>query len=359
MVQRAAYLTDEERGVLREVVSDYRRRPRNSRGVPLPPHLPTAPEVYVAAVPGGGIPARGGSVLTGAACNIYKVDTDGITLLSAGFQETVFNLSTTAIPVTTVYVKVSRDKYGVWFADAPPPPATTGMPFHNSSGETAPSYGVMFENTVTVISDTRYLDCSKPNQYFDIIWLVNEAVNIANDGVGYCDLLVDKVGPVRIDSSLAGSISAGVEMGPRPGSWTIWPNRRGFTTFSPDYTISGVNVVDCIQKPVLRVYGRLYSQLLQTVNGNSYAAFEIWNRNVSGYRVTAGWNLINIYAPLMQAGDKASPGTFAFADWMSNCWEGDPACDPDNTNSTQGSQQSASQGQDFFFSGPPTPTQTQ
>ncbi len=111
-------LTAEERDALAWLVADYRRRfglgPHGRKGEE-PPEDPTAPEVYVAFTPSGGIPARSGTTPGSVLCDVHKVY--GGVLTDAGFERLVFNLNADAVD-GSAYVKISRDKFGVWWADS-------------------------------------------------------------------------------------------------------------------------------------------------------------------------------------------------------------------------------------------------
>lgn len=82
------------------------------------------PEVYVAKTPAGGIAAMDVSstlpVPGYATCTIYRIIFAGIVpqlTVVGGLTKIVYNLALTALPADT-WVKVSRDKYGQWYADA-------------------------------------------------------------------------------------------------------------------------------------------------------------------------------------------------------------------------------------------------
>lgn len=121
--------------ILRTLVAEYRRRPKDRpRSDPTPP-LPTAPEVYVVLTPDGGIPGLTESADVGtefgeddepgsADCQIYR-RVSGV-LIPQGFTRTVYNLSADAIGGSQ-WVGVVRDKWGDWYAmSGVPGPAGAG-----------------------------------------------------------------------------------------------------------------------------------------------------------------------------------------------------------------------------------------
>ena len=114
------FLTDEDHATLQEVI-----RERKSGIVNPNSRVNTdsgyrentdhqAPEVYIAKVPTAGIPARSGTTLGSAECEIYRVVSGAVESVPS-FTMVVFNLSASAI--SDGYVGVKRDKYGTWLAD--------------------------------------------------------------------------------------------------------------------------------------------------------------------------------------------------------------------------------------------------
>jgi hypothetical protein len=248
---------------------------------------------------------------------------------------------------------------GQWvFVFDNPPQQQTGVPFVNVSGADITPYTLSWAIDETDIGPTTYVEAMKIGTTFDFFWLVNRNATVPNTDTGTGDWLFDKAGPVACSPGFAGSV--GSEIGPKPGSAVLWPDYRGFMTLCTPYILNGVLVVDCIQKHVLRAYGRLYNTLTQNADGTGTAQFEFWNRRGSDKkRFFTGWDKVDVYAPLMLKDDVAKTGTFAFVDWGSDVWEADPACDPDNTNNTGGSSQSgATGGAQFLFFGSPTSSST-
>ena len=82
-----------------------------------------APEVYIAYIPAGGLPARSGMTPGSVACNIYRIT--GGTLGQVGtFQETVYNLSLDVIDEG--YTLIIRERFGNWMVA--PAGAASGTP---------------------------------------------------------------------------------------------------------------------------------------------------------------------------------------------------------------------------------------
>lgn len=281
-------------------------------------------------------------------------------LLGNQLYRRVFNYSTQTIAANTPTSAI-QDTFGDLYIINPSSGPTTGTPFYNASNETVPPFGVMqFTGGTHVISGVTYYDIAQPGYgdgLFAIQWLINRSEGVAAGDTGRGDLLKETVGPVIMGSNTI-TVYPDQELGPKPNSWGLWPSRQGFMAVGGDYdNIDGlVHATDCIQRPVTHVFGRLYTQLTQNANGNAFAAFEIWSRDVNtGIRFPAGWSFIYTYAPLLNNGDVAKAGTFGFADLVSiglNIWEGDFACDPDNSNSTQQPYGNLSDWQDFIFTGP-------
>lgn len=167
MEQKLPVFSEDSMKLIKGMVEDYLRRNRSK--YPLdhfeePRDTIFAPEVYIAEVPVGGIPALTKSrpdedtgsgtsyvcryIPGSASCNIYKIQvsytaetgtgtgyTEVIELVNAEFDKTVYNVSTTAIsgPSATtgtatatgtstascdkIFVVVKRDKYGRWLAE--------------------------------------------------------------------------------------------------------------------------------------------------------------------------------------------------------------------------------------------------
>lgn len=131
-------LTEADVVLLREMADEYRRQrigqpPRHTGK----PQEPTAPEVYVAWVPSGGIPALNDQDTTGtgteegtgtgssqlddvvgsAVCEIYHMVVDGFgnrRLHRTGFTKRVHNLMTVGVPGSK-WALISRDKFGAWW----------------------------------------------------------------------------------------------------------------------------------------------------------------------------------------------------------------------------------------------------
>lgn len=135
MADPAGYwLSERDRDALRDLLEDFRGRRGQRDRAYTPPGLPTAPEVYVARTPPGGIPALStagtGTGTSGiddvpgsADCAVYQVvDVDDTFRIQSveGLFRTVLNLASAAVAGNT-WIKIDRDKYGRWLANVPDP----------------------------------------------------------------------------------------------------------------------------------------------------------------------------------------------------------------------------------------------
>lgn len=78
--------------------------------------IPT-PRAIIAKTPGGGIAARSGKTPGSATCDIFYIDTSGTaTLTDSTYNETVYNLTDTAIP-GDAYIHVGQERYGKFVVD--------------------------------------------------------------------------------------------------------------------------------------------------------------------------------------------------------------------------------------------------
>lgn len=124
------YLTGEDVALFREMAQEFRARKKGMRDWGGPPKPPQAPEVYLAKVPPGGIPALSQSATTGTGtdqplddvageveCEIYQLDPETGEFGRVGeLTYIVHNLAPSAISANrTPWVLVVRDKFGEWF----------------------------------------------------------------------------------------------------------------------------------------------------------------------------------------------------------------------------------------------------
>ncbi len=239
----------------------------------------------------------------------------------------------------------------------------TGIKFTNDAGEDIPPHAVMGTSGETTIGLFEHIKAIRPGSNFHVTWFVNRNQTVASNDEDKCDMGIDKPIPVLIDSSMSAFISVGTQLGPKSGSFAVWPGYLGFTAVGDPRALDGVEVVDCIQHPVTRVFGRLQNDITQNADGTSSGFFQIWVRNpFNNRRENAGWpNSLVVRAPLLNLGQKALTGTFGWAEAYSNLWEGDFACDPDDTNTSQSSfaanlpsQQFANDQSQFTTQQPPS-----
>lgn len=109
----------------REVIKELIRQARVDGQTPtlrsqIDENTQTAPEVYIAFTPSGGIPARVGVIPGSADCTVYRlqIDTTGnsYSLADTGNTKTVYNLNT--LVTGSSWVIVGREKFGSWFVIA-------------------------------------------------------------------------------------------------------------------------------------------------------------------------------------------------------------------------------------------------
>lgn len=236
---------------------------------------------------------------------------------------------------------------GTYYVLAPSGGVSTqsGIPFFNNSGETIPPHAVM-QVPDAIITDQVYLAAQKPGKEFDLFWLVNGPDALAPLATAEGNWLFETTGPVAIASQYPDPLDF-IGWGPLPDSWELWPFGPHFSLLSStSYVVNGQRVSDFKQREATRVYGKLVQDLKQ---GQS-AEFKIWYRGIDDTISPAPWDAITVWDFWMNKGDKVKNGTKGVADWWTNHWEGDFACDVDNTNSSQQSP-GANQDQSFALSG--------
>lgn len=142
-MSKAFVLNEKDAGVLRAMIAEFARRPRNSEGKQSPElvsDLHQAPEVYVARVPSTGVPglvweAGAGVIDTPgtATCVLYRLMRAGNLsgrLVPLHISVTVHNLSTENVPADT-WILVERDKFGTWWVSG-----SGGLTSEGDTGET-------------------------------------------------------------------------------------------------------------------------------------------------------------------------------------------------------------------------------
>lgn len=231
-----------------------------------------------------------------------------------------------------------------------------GIPFVNNANATIPPYAVMWNagNGIVVDSGTAYVDCRKPATTFDIHWLVNGSTPLPytapNTDFSRGFWRFEDSGPVAVDASLSGQVQVGDRLGVAPGSWYLQKDRPGFIALGPTRTQDGVLVVDCRQRAVDTVFGKAYADATQNAAGTTSIDFKIWFRRSTGTLVDAGWDTITTYLMFPNKNERVQAGTWGRADYHTDYWEGDFACDVDDRDT--GQQSPGAQEQQFFFHGP-------
>ena len=124
------YFNESEARIIKEMIDSFMRRNQQESTIGPPPDISDdmfPPEVYVAKIPFGGIPALqtvSGSPIPGSAtCDIYKLwpytgtgtGSGEEELIAAAFDQTVYNLSSSV--VSGEYKIVWREKFGNWITE--------------------------------------------------------------------------------------------------------------------------------------------------------------------------------------------------------------------------------------------------
>lgn len=112
-------LSEADRDAIKAMIEAEAKRVATTVNRPAPTDdLPTAPEVYVAKTPDGGIPAAttaDDEVTPGVAeCDIYRLISGVFTPVEHLVRD-VYNIFTTVIPADK-WIVVERDKFGQWYA---------------------------------------------------------------------------------------------------------------------------------------------------------------------------------------------------------------------------------------------------
>lgn len=230
-----------------------------------------------------------------------------------------------------------------------------GIPFVNNSGVTVPPYGVMWNagNGILVSGGTAYVVCDQPDTTFDIHWLVNGSSALPytapNTDFSRGFWRFEDSGPVAVHSSLSGQVQVGDRLGAVPGSFYLQKNRPGFIALGPTRTQDGVLVVDCRQRVVDTVFGKAYTDGTQNAAGTTSVEFKIWFRRADGQLVVSDWDPITAYLMFPAKNEQVHANTWGRADYHTDYWEGDFACDVDDRDTAQVSP--GAQEQQFVFHG--------
>lgn len=235
--------------------------------------------------------------------------------------------------------------------------SSSGIAWHNASGEQVPPHGVIWTAGDSLVSGTRYLEGYKPSSYFDSYYLVNNSDEWIAAGEYRTDgaWLMDASGPVAVDlSGSGGAVSAGQGWGPRPGSFYLHYRRLGFIAAGANYTAGGVSVAQFLQRQVEHAYGMFYTRLEQ---GQS-CEFEVWLRDDSNLKgQPGGWDNITVYDGFMLNRDESiESGTMGHVILKGHQWElAGAACERNNTDN--GYQSPGASMQQQFLPAPDVPQQ--
>lgn len=137
-------LTRETANDVRAVIDDFKKDRSGTLGGGAVETDYTGPQVYIAEIPEGGIPAMTGTTPGAAACAIYKIvggfagmpDEGGAELIEVfGASRVVYNISGFAIAGSS-RIPVIRDAYGRWLSAAPiPAPGGNGFDYYRHVGD--------------------------------------------------------------------------------------------------------------------------------------------------------------------------------------------------------------------------------
>lgn len=128
MASKVLSLSEEDAEILRRIIREIKQNPRPQSRYREEREIGQSPEVYVARTPPGGIPAifdypgTAADIPGSAECDVYRATVvDGVRRLFevTGLTRIVHSLSYTAVP-GNIYVKIERDKFGVWWVSSTP-----------------------------------------------------------------------------------------------------------------------------------------------------------------------------------------------------------------------------------------------
>ncbi len=109
-------LSEDDRRVIRQLLTDYRRGRLNVQGKSQPEKVSQAAKVYVAKVEVGGIMARSGLTPGTGAVTLYRVGDDGV-MESMAITQTVYNISQYDA-VAGDYLLATQERGGKWIVKA-------------------------------------------------------------------------------------------------------------------------------------------------------------------------------------------------------------------------------------------------
>ncbi len=157
-------------------VRNQRKNPANRPAV-VADEYTQAPEVYVALVPAGGIPARSGTTLGSADCQLYR-SLNGVLDEMTGVTRFVYNLSTTAIAAAS-WLLIERDKWGAWY-----PTAVVDVTVASSQTWSAVDGSPVYTNIQTVyIAEEAGLGILQPGGQAGFVELFGKLATVTQNGI--------------------------------------------------------------------------------------------------------------------------------------------------------------------------------
>jgi hypothetical protein len=137
--------------LLDEMAKWFRRFKVNSQKRPaIANEQGTAPEVYIARAPSGGIPASDGTTPGSAICDVRYIGPDG-KLYLVGTSQTVYNVTDTAVD-SSDDVSVHRDKFGKWIASVLGGGGSVPVPSFGRRGDLPYPSGSLGTSQLTILS---------------------------------------------------------------------------------------------------------------------------------------------------------------------------------------------------------------
>ena len=172
MNMKAFYISEDDAPILEQMIDQYRRRnqasevnPPGQSEDPFNSDDQLTPEVYVAKVPSGGIPAR--SLVSGeyrpgiATCTICKLwpgSTTALEIVETHFDQPVRNVSSVAVAESSLYKIVQRDKFGHWVTENTVSAGGTTI-IHFEILSVGPFLGELSDYCLTVLAEVLDVSC--------------------------------------------------------------------------------------------------------------------------------------------------------------------------------------------------------
>lgn len=236
---------------------------------------------------------------------------------------------------------------GRWVILPPKAPAEDdGIPFLNVGVlPHLPYFPMLPVGTITIDGVHHIMTTQNFTGNFSGLYLINGPTTVPNwvagplgPAIGKGSWRMEDTGPVALYEGYAGLVSPGLELGVMPVLQALELNRPGFIALSDSAFIDGQLVVMAQQHPVRMLFGkaRIWTQdqqqkITQNAARSIAIEFDIFHRvGLSWYY--AGWQPLICFLPLINTGETLKHGTWGRVDFISSKWEGDFACDPDQSD---------------------------